>query len=140
VGCRKAADPAGLVRGVRAALDAFGFSALAAAEVVSVDEKAGEAALHALAKSLGVPFRTFPAAELARVPVPTPSARVAEAVGTPSVAEAAALLASGGRLLVPKVADRTWTLAVALRPRGPGPGNRELETGNSQQEAPCSSS
>lgn len=141
VGCRRAADPPAIVRGVRAALAAGGLSPLAAAEVVSVDEKAGEPALHALAASLGVPFRTFPAAELAAVAVPTPSARVAEAVGTPSVSEAAALLASGGgALLVPKVADRIWTLAVALRPWGPGSWNREQGTRNSHQEAPCSSS
>ncbi len=47
----------------------------------------------ALAASYGVPLRTFAAAELERVAVPTPSEIVARHVGTPSVAEAAALLA-----------------------------------------------
>ncbi|MBI5017733.1 MAG: cobalamin biosynthesis protein [Deltaproteobacteria bacterium] len=126
VGCRKAADPETVLRGVRAALAARGLSALSAAVVASVDEKAGEPALHELARSLGVPFRTFPAAALAPVAVPTPSARVERAVGTASVSEAAALLASGGgRLLVAKIADRTWTLAVALRPAFPSSRSTE---------------
>jgi cobalamin biosynthesis protein CbiG len=41
---------------------------------------------------------------------------VREAVGTASVAEAAALLAAGGRLLVPKRASRAVTVAVAEAP------------------------
>ncbi|CAB4901917.1 unannotated protein [freshwater metagenome] len=65
--------------------------------VASADVKADEPAILALAAALGVPTRFFPAHELAGVPVPTPSAIVAGHVGTPSVAEAAALLAAGER-------------------------------------------
>jgi cobalamin biosynthesis protein CbiG len=116
VGCRKGADPGTVEEGVRAALAEAHLSPLAVAEVVSVDDKAAEPALLELARSLGVPFRTFPAAALRRIPVPTPSRRVAEAVGTESVSEAAALLAaSGGSLLLPKVKGKTWTLSVAQR-------------------------
>jgi cobalamin biosynthesis protein CbiG len=53
-----------------------------------------------------------PAAALARVAVPAPSARVAAAVGTASVAEAAALLA-GGSLLVGRTVHGRVTVAVA---------------------------
>ncbi|MET7395864.1 precorrin-6y C5,15-methyltransferase (decarboxylating) subunit CbiE [Dactylosporangium sp. NPDC005572] len=59
---------------------------------------------------------TFSAAELASVEVPTPSARVAAAVGTPSVAEAAALLAVGepaAVLVHPKRSAGRVTVAVA---------------------------
>ncbi|GGM09179.1 precorrin-6y C5,15-methyltransferase (decarboxylating) subunit CbiE [Dactylosporangium sucinum] len=59
---------------------------------------------------------TFPAAELAQVEVPSPSARVASAVGTPSVAEAAALLAARGPaavLLHAKRSSARATVAVA---------------------------
>lgn len=116
VGCRKAADPGEVLRGVRSALEAQGLAALSAAVVASVDEKAQEPALHQLARSLGAEFQTFPSTALARVPVPTPSQRVERAVGTPSVSEAAALLASeGGRLIVPKETRKIWTLAVAIR-------------------------
>ena len=75
----------------------------AVGRVVSVDAKADEPALHTLAASLEVPFTTFSAEELAPIVVPSPSPRVAQAVGTPSVAEAAALRASGGKLLLPEV-------------------------------------
>jgi cobalt-precorrin 5A hydrolase/precorrin-3B C17-methyltransferase len=70
--------------------------------------------------------------------VPTPSAVVADAVGTPSVAEAAALLAAGpdAELVVPKQANGVATVAIARRARpagrlrivGLGPGTPALRT------------
>ncbi|GAA2601427.1 hypothetical protein Stube_53430 [Streptomyces tubercidicus] len=63
--------------------------------LATVAAKAAEPGLLGAARQLGVPLRSFPAAALAAVPVPGPSASVAAAVGTPSVAEAAALLAAG---------------------------------------------
>lgn len=114
-GCRRGADPVEVARGVHAALEAAGLAPGAVALVASVDAKADEQALRELARGLGAPFATFPAEALAEVPVPNPSERVSRAVGTASVAEAAALTACrGGRLILPKVAGRTWTLAVAL--------------------------
>jgi len=67
---------------------------------------------------------TFPAGLLGAVDVPDPSAVVAEAVGTPSVAEAAALLAAGpgARLESGKHKGATATAAVAVGDRAPGPG------------------
>lgn len=84
--------------------------ALASAEI-----KASEPALIALARGHRWPLRFFTAARLAAVPVPTPSAVVAGHVGTPSVAEAAALLAAGSRaeLLVEKRRSAHATCAVA---------------------------
>ncbi len=54
--------------------------------------------------------------------MPTPSAVVADAVGTPSVAEAAALLAAGpgAELVVHKQANAVATVAVARRAGPPG--------------------
>lgn len=70
-----------------------------------------------LLREEGHEVQFFTAEELAHVAVPTPSATVRRHVGTPSVAEAAALLASGGgRLIVPKVKGRNWTAALAFRP------------------------
>jgi cobalt-precorrin 5A hydrolase len=116
VGCRRDAEPRAVANGVRAALAAAGLAEAAVAQLVSVAAKADEPALCQLARVLGVPFRTFAAEELQGVQVPTPSARVAEAVGTPSVAEASALTASGGALILPKVKGPDWTAAVALGP------------------------
>ena len=70
--------------------------------------------------------------------MPTPSAVVADAVGTPSVAEAAALLGAGpgAELIVHKQANAVATVAVArragppgrLRVVGLGPGGAALRT------------
>jgi cobalt-precorrin 5A hydrolase len=81
--------------------------------IASVDVKADEPAVLALAPPAGLRF--FSADALARVTVPTPSAVVAAHVGTPSVAEAAALLAcgDGAVLLVDKRRSAHATCAVA---------------------------
>ena len=66
----------------------------------------------------GYPVTFYTAGQLAAVSVPTPSQTVADHVGTPSVCEAAALLASGqGHLLVTKQKGQQWTYAVAIDPR-----------------------
>jgi cobalt-precorrin 5A hydrolase / precorrin-3B C17-methyltransferase len=85
--------------------------------VATVDRRASHPAIPAGAV-------TFPAGLLAAVDVPDPSAVVAEAVGTPSVAEAAALLAAGpgARLVAGKRKGPTATAAVAVGGRPPGPG------------------
>ncbi len=75
------------------------------AAVASIDLKADEPALHALARRYGWDIRFYPAAALAAVEVPNPSETVRRYTGTPSVSEAAALLAAGaglGALLVEK--------------------------------------
>ena len=108
--------------------------------LASVDVKADEAGIVATADALGVPLVTHPAVTLAAVDVPHPSEVVRAAVGTPSVAEAAALLGVDGRsgdaeLLVPKTASAMATVAVARHaPRGRlavvglGPGAADLRT------------
>ena len=112
VGCSLGCPPAELLELVRSAL------AEAAGEVVAlatVDRRAEEPCVLAAAAAHGVPVRTHPAERLAPVPVPTPSAVVAAYVGTPSVAEAAALLSAGkdARLLVAKRRSAHATCAIA---------------------------
>jgi cobalt-precorrin 5A hydrolase/precorrin-3B C17-methyltransferase len=117
VGSSAGADPVGMVELVGAALAAAGRHPHAVGVVATLDRKAGEPAIVALAEQLGAQLVTFPADALADVDVPTPSAAVAAAVGTKSVAEAAALLAagSGGTLVVTKRSSRDATVAVARR-------------------------
>ncbi|HEX8497087.1 MAG TPA: cobalamin biosynthesis protein, partial [Actinomycetales bacterium] len=109
-----------------------GLSLGSVAEVVSIDLKADEPGIVALAGSLGVPLRTFTAAELDAHAVPTPSDVVAAATGSRSVAEASVLQA-GATLVVPKQKNAVATVAVGrLVPRGRlalvgiGPGARDL--------------
>ena len=80
--------------------------------LATLDARAAEPGIAAAAAQRGWPLIGHPAAELARVTVPTPSARVTEAVGTASVAEAAALL-GGGTLLVGRTVHGRVTVAVA---------------------------
>lgn len=95
VGSSSGADPEALHRLVVDTLAAEGLSVDAVGCVATVDRKASEPAIVELAAALGVPLRTFPADVLAAMPVPNPSGVVEAAVGTPSVAEAAALAATG---------------------------------------------
>jgi cobalt-precorrin 5A hydrolase/precorrin-3B C17-methyltransferase len=66
----------------------------AIAGVASLDLKADEPGLAALCQENRWPLRCFTAEQLQDIPVPTPSAVVEAAVGTPSVAEAAAIAAT----------------------------------------------
>ncbi|MFF4753932.1 precorrin-3B C(17)-methyltransferase [Streptomyces sp. NPDC002514] len=126
------------------ALRDAGLSAASVAALATVDAKAGEPGVVAAAERLGVPLVTYSAARLARVEVPNPSAAPLAAVGTPSVAEAAALL-GGGELLVPKRKSAARpagaTCAVVRRPGrgrlavvGLGPGARDLLTPRAKAE------
>ncbi|MFC9997457.1 cobalamin biosynthesis protein [Nocardia sp. NPDC127526] len=115
VGMRVGATPEAVVAAVREAVGERDIGCL-----TSVDRRAGEPGLAAAAEYLGVPVVVFSPEELATVAVPTPSARTARAIGTPSVAEAAALLAAGSdRLVVRKRVIAGITVAAAvIRERG----------------------
>jgi len=90
--------------------------------LATVDRRAGEPGVREAARRRGWLLVTFPAVELAGVPVPTPSAIVSAHVGTPSVAEAAALLAAGARVLaVSKQRSARATCAIARSQEDPWP-------------------
>ncbi|MGY1804825.1 cobalamin biosynthesis protein [Blastococcus sp. SYSU D00922] len=97
---------------VLAAVDAVLPAGSTDVRLATLDVRAAEIGVVAAAVSRGWPLTGYPAAELARVPVPSPSGGVAARVGTPSVAEAAALIA-GGALVVPKTVHGRVTVAVA---------------------------
>ncbi|GAC1607812.1 MAG: precorrin-3B C(17)-methyltransferase [Mycobacteriales bacterium] len=112
-----------------------GLSPRSVAAVATVDAKADEAGLLELCARRGLSLVTYPAQLLAQVEVPNPSDEPLRVLGTASVAEAAALLHSGGALIVEKTKSAMATVAVArLRPRGRlalvglGPGARDLLT------------
>lgn len=105
------------------ALAGVGLSPAEIDAFATIDSKASEEALVVLAAEYDVPLLLHPAAKLGRVAVRNPSDRVVEAVGTASVAEAAALLGSpdwkvklaeqSAELLVDKTASPRATVAVA---------------------------
>ena len=66
----------------------------AIAGFATIDTKASEVGLVELCHLYNLPLRTFPAAVLSSVSVPNPAKITEKQVGTPSVAEAAAILAA----------------------------------------------
>jgi cobalt-precorrin 5A hydrolase/precorrin-3B C17-methyltransferase len=118
-------------------------SPLSVRQVATVDLKADEAGILEAARRRGWEVVTHPAADLAATAVPNPSEVVRAEVGTPSVAEAAALRSAGdgAELIVEKVKSANATVAVArARPRGRlavvglGPGARDLLTARAVAE------
>lgn len=147
VGASRGAPTEEVLALIEGALRDAGLSPRSVAELATVDAKAEEPGIVAAAARLGVPLVTYTAEELAGVPVPHPSDAPLAAVGTPSVAEAAALL-RGGELLVPKRKSAPEdgrpamaTCAVVRRPPrgrlavvGLGPGARDLLTPRARTE------
>ncbi|MFJ8729438.1 precorrin-3B C(17)-methyltransferase [Streptomyces bauhiniae] len=138
VGASKGAPVEEVLGLIEEALREAGLSVRSVAELATVDAKSEEPGIVAAAERLGVPLVTYPADDLAAVTVPNPSDAPLAAVGTPSVAEAAALR-NGGELLVPKrksaATPAMATCAVVRRPGrgrlavvGLGPGARDLLT------------
>lgn len=121
VGCERDCAPEELSSLVRETLTANKLSPLSVACVVSIDLKADEAAVHAVAAELGVPARFFTPAELeAQAPrLQNPSEVVFAETGCHGVSEGAALAAAGadGELVVAKTKSRRATCAVARAPR-----------------------
>ena len=133
VGCSRGAPAEEILDLIDTALADAALAPASVATLASVDAKRGEPGLAAAARARGWPLRFHPAGELAVVPVPNPSAAAAHAVGTPSVAEAAALADGRAELVVPKRKTARATVAVArTRPRGrlylvgTGPGDTAL--------------
>lgn len=137
VGASRGVSASEVLTLVRGALGAGGLAEASVWALATVEAKADEEGIVRAAAELGVPLVAYAGDALANVPVPNPSAAPLAAVGTPSVAEAAALLAAGrgGELVVEKRKSAMATAAVARRaPRGRlavvglGPGARDLLT------------
>ena len=97
---------------VLAAVDAVLPVAATDVRLATLDARAAEPGVAEAAARRGWPLVGHGAAVLAGVAVPSPSPFVADSVGTPSVAEAAALL-GGGTLVVGKTVVGRVTVAVS---------------------------
>ena len=132
VGCSRGAGSDEILDLLRLSLTEAGLSGKSIAALASIDVKRDEAGLLEAAAKLGVPVRFYPAEALSRVETPNPSEVVREAVGTPSVAEAA-VISSGAELISEKRKSPNATIAVGRFPaRGRlalvslGPGDDSL--------------
>ncbi|SIP86536.1 cobalt-precorrin 5A hydrolase [Aromatoleum tolulyticum] len=111
LGCDRGTPSETIARAIAEALAQAGAELADVRAVASIDLKADEAGLLELAASHGWTIAFHPAAALADVPVPNPSETVRRYTGTPSVSEAAALLAAG--------ADLTQLIVEKHKLRGP---------------------
>ena len=120
LGCERGCAPEELIDLAERTLAAGGLAHEAVACVASLDLKADEPAVSAVADRLGVPLRLFDAATLEReMPrLTAPSDVVFRAVGCHGVAEAAALACAGadGALAQPKTRSARGTCAIASAP------------------------
>ncbi|WP_347239282.1 precorrin-3B C(17)-methyltransferase [Phormidium sp. FACHB-1136] len=152
VGCERGTPRRVIATAIEQVFQAHGLVLEAIAGVASLDLKADEVGLVELCESRRWPLRCFSADDLKDIPVPNPSAVVDAAVQTPSVAEAAAIVAADrGQLRVPKQVMRlegepgAVTVAVAQAEReytgrdgqlflvGSGPGRLDQITPAAKQ-------
>ena len=120
VGCERGVPASELGELVERTLAGANLSARSLAGVFSIDLKADEPAVHALAETLGLPVRFFdpPTLEALTPRLANPSETVFREVGCHGVSEAAALAAAGngGTLRVPKTRSRRATCAIGEAP------------------------
>jgi len=95
LGCDRGTPAATIIQAIEEALAACSASRMDIGSAASIDLKANEDGLLQAMQYLGLELHLYSAAELAAVPVPNPSETVRRHTGTPSVSEAAALLAAG---------------------------------------------
>ena len=153
IGCERLSSLALIQRAVDRSLQSAGLAKEAVAGISSIEAKGDEPALLEFCEHQNWPLRLFGAAALADVAVPTPSEVVKAEMGTASVAEASALLASGdgAQLLQSKrifhaecgeqgavtvaIAEAAHPLAASkgeLHLVGSGPGSLQLLTADAR--------
>ncbi len=118
IGCDRSTPAATIAQAVAAALAQANLAEDAVQRVASIDLKSDEAGLLEFAAARNWRVAFYPAAELAKVAVPNPSETVRKYTGTPSVSEAAALLAAE--------ADMAALLVEKFRLRGPDGRNATI--------------
>ena len=116
LGCRRGKSEAELEGFLLKNLENCGVGLPELKALASIDIKKDEPGLVALGEKLGLPFVTYSAEELRAAPGDfTPSAFVQEITGVDSVCERAAVLSSGGALVVKKNAENGMTFALAKK-------------------------
>ena len=94
LGCDRGTPASTIGQAIAETLAACGATLADVVAVASIDLKADEIGLAEIAANYGWAIIFYPAAALAAVDVPNPSETVRKYTGTPSVSEAAALLAA----------------------------------------------
>lgn len=116
IGCKKGTSVTAIQDLLKKTLAENNLSFYGIKEICSIDLKKDEEGIRELATSLGIPFRVYKAEELKAVEGDfTFSGFVREVTGVDNVCERAAVLGSGGRLLIKKQVLNGVTLAIAIK-------------------------
>lgn len=100
LGCDRGTPLATVEAALEQALASVGLTLQNVAVLASIDMKADEEAFLQLSAMRSWPLHFYAASQLAEVVVPNPSETVRRYMGTPSVSEAAALLAASSQTLL----------------------------------------
>jgi cobalt-precorrin 5A hydrolase/precorrin-3B C17-methyltransferase len=115
VGCSRGVDAEEILELLLRSLAQAELTEKSVAALASIDVKRDEAGLLQAAEKLEVPIHFHPAEALSVVEAPNPSELVRDAVGTPSVAEAA-VVSSGAELVLEKQKSAGATVAIGRLP------------------------
>jgi cobalt-precorrin 5A hydrolase len=94
IGCDRGTPLQTLEDAIDSALNSVELNRQAVHQLATIDKKNDEQAILQLSAKYHWPLSFYPAEQLAQVKVPSPSAVVLKYMGTPSVSEAAAILAA----------------------------------------------
>lgn len=137
IGLAQQASPVeGIISSIWSHIDKAGIYRESVKAFATIDIKKDEPVITSLKKE-GFEIKLFTSDELAKTKVPNPSSVVMSHVGTPSVSEASALLASSeGELILEKKKGSNYTIALAIEHQqrtgghieivGAGPGDPDL--------------
>nr|WP_199306818.1 cobalamin biosynthesis protein [Anabaena sphaerica] len=130
IGCQKRISPQLISAAIEKVFREYQLTHTDIAGIATIDIKASEFGLREFCRINNLPLKTFTAEILAGVCVPNPGKIITETVGTPSVAEASAIIAAAQMtsevtLLVPKQIFRLPGEAGAVTVAVAGIGNRE---------------
>lgn len=116
IGCKKGTSDKDIEQAVFKALDERNIDIISVAEVATIDLKKNEKGLVDFCKKMNVNLRCFSSTELKNAKGSfTSSDFVKETTGVDNVCERAAVLASGGKLIIKKTTGNGVTVAAAIK-------------------------
>jgi cobalt-precorrin 5A hydrolase/precorrin-3B C17-methyltransferase len=113
IGCERDTSPSLLESALTEIFEKYNLELKAIASLATIETKADEMCILALADKWHLPVQTFSSEELKEISVPNPSSIVQEKVGTSSVAEASAIKAA----LLPNLLENQVKLPNLIVPK-----------------------
>jgi cobalt-precorrin 5A hydrolase/precorrin-3B C17-methyltransferase len=134
IGCERGTSIKLIEKAIEQTCQRHHLATAAIAGIATIDLKADEPGILELCQQWNLPLKTFSAQLLSQVRVPTPSPVVNQEVGTPSVAEAAAILAINREQGAGSREQGVGSREQGAGSREQGAGSREQGAGSRAQE------